>query len=201
MYSARQNTEAKAVFYFGSPPLSYDRRDDDQQRKILAEAFAGVGWEAPRLLAAMEDAPDFYFDSISQIHMDSWSQGRVVLLGDAACCASPLSGMGTGLAVVGAYVLAGELAAAGGDHHVGFARYEEAMRDYARRCQKSGEGVARWMVPENRFMAWFINQNYKLMPYMPGKGLIAKSARKTAEAITLNDYGPRASSTASTRNA
>jgi hypothetical protein len=84
---------------------------------------------------------------------------------------------------------------------VGFARYEEAMRGYARGCQKSGEGVSKWMVPENRFMAWFINQNYKLMPYMPGKSLIAKSVRKTAEAITLNDYGPRASSTTPTRNA
>ena len=85
----------------------------------------------------MWDAPDFYFDSVSQVHMDRWSRGRAVLLGDAACSPSPLSGMGTGLAVVGAYVLAGELASAGGDHRVGFARYEEAMRDYATGCQKS----------------------------------------------------------------
>ncbi|MFF5206372.1 FAD-dependent monooxygenase [Streptosporangium sp. NPDC000396] len=189
MYSARQNTEAKAMFYFGSPPLSYDRRDIGQQKKILAETFAGVGWETPRLLRAMWDAPDFYFDSVSQVHVDGWSRGRAVLLGDAAACASPLSGMGTGLAMVGAYVLAGELAAAGGDHRTGFARYEEAMRDYTRGCQKQGEGVSKWMVPESRFIAWFMNQNYKLLPYVPWKGLIAKGVRKTAEAITLKTYG------------
>ncbi|MEV4381495.1 FAD-dependent monooxygenase [Streptosporangium sp. NPDC049644] len=189
MYSARGNTEAKAMFYFGSPSLSYDRRDVEQQKTILAEAFAGVGWETPRLLAAMRDARDFYFDSISQVHMDRWSQGRSVLLGDAACCASPLSGMGTGLAVIGAYVLAGELAAAGGDHRVGFARYEEAMREYAKGCQKSADGVGGWMVPESRLKAWIVNQNYKLLPYVPWKGLIAKSIRKTANAIVLKDYG------------
>jgi 2-polyprenyl-6-methoxyphenol hydroxylase-like FAD-dependent oxidoreductase len=189
VYSARRNTEAKAVFYFGAPPLSYDRRDTGPQMKIVEEAFAGVGWEVPRLLDAMWDAPDFYFDSISQVRMDTWSQGRAVLLGDAAYCPSPLSGMGTGLAVVGAYVLAGELAAAGGDHRVAFARYEEAMRDYAGGCQKLGEGVGKWMVPQSRFMAWFLNQNYKLIPYVPWKGLMAKSVKKTASAITLRDYG------------
>ncbi|WP_329425157.1 FAD-dependent monooxygenase [Streptosporangium sp. NBC_01495] len=188
MYSARGNTEAKATFYFASPPLSYDRHDVEQQKKILAEAFADVGWEAPRLLDAMRDARDFYFDSISQVHVDSWSRGRVTLLGDAACCASPLSGMGTGLAMIGAYVLAGELAAAGGDHRAGLARYEEAMREYATGCQKSGDGVGKWMVPDSRFMAWFINQNYRLLPYVPWKGLIAKGIRQTANAVTLKDY-------------
>ena len=68
----------------------------------------------PRLLEMMETAPDFYFDSVSQVKMDRWSEGRSVLLGDAAYCASPLSGMGTGMAVVGAYILAGELAEADG---------------------------------------------------------------------------------------
>ena len=72
----------------------------------------------------MDDAPDFYFDSVSQIKMDTMVTGRTVLLGDAAHCASPLSGMGTGMAVVGAYILAGELKEADGDYIVAFARYE-----------------------------------------------------------------------------
>ncbi len=83
-----------------------------QQKEILREHFQQEGWEVPRLLELMESAPDFYFDSVSQVKMDRWSAGRSVLLGDAAYCASPLSGMGTGMAVVGAYVLAGELAEA-----------------------------------------------------------------------------------------
>ncbi|GAB3418791.1 Rossmann-fold NAD(P)-binding domain-containing protein [Flindersiella endophytica] len=188
-YSARANTEAKAMFYFGSSDLTYDRRDIAQQKAIVAAAFEGVGWETPRLLAEMDAATDFYFDSISQVKMDTWSRGRVVLLGDAAYCPSPLSGMGTGLAIVGAYVLAGELAAAGGSHQAGFAAYEAAMRDYATGCQRVGEGVGKWMVPENRFMAWFLRQNYKVLPYLPWKGLMAKGIRKTASAIELRTYG------------
>jgi 2-polyprenyl-6-methoxyphenol hydroxylase-like FAD-dependent oxidoreductase len=179
---------AWAVFFFGSPPLAYDRHDVDQQRDILLKTFASGGWETPRLLEAAPYAPDFYFDSVSQVHVDAWSRGRTVLLGDAAYCPSPLSGMGTGLAVVGAYVLAGELAAAGGDHRVAFARYEAAMREYAEGCQKVGQGVAKWLVPENRFVAWFMNQNYKVMPYLPWKGLMARSVRRTASNIDLARY-------------
>ena len=79
---------------------------------ILDERFAGAKWESAALLAAAHTADDFYFDSFVQVHMDSWSSGRATLVGDAAYCASPLSGIGTALALVGAYVLAGELGAA-----------------------------------------------------------------------------------------
>ncbi|WP_051468058.1 FAD-dependent monooxygenase [Actinomadura oligospora] len=194
MYSARENTEAKAVFYFGAPLTDIDRRDVAAQQRLLAETFAGNGWESDRLLGMMADAPDFYFDSVSQVRMDGWTRGRVALLGDAAYCPSSLSGMGTGLAMVAAYVLAGELAEAGGDHVVAFARYEEAMREYVAGCQKQGQGVARLMVPENRVIAWLLRQNYKLMPYLPGKKMIANSVRKTAENIALKDYLVRRSS-------
>ena len=89
----------------------------------------------PHLLEFMESAPDFYFDSISQVKMERWSTGRNVLLGDAAYCASPLSGMGTGMAVLGAYILAGELAEADGDYAIAFTRYESLMRDFVKKCQ------------------------------------------------------------------
>jgi 2-polyprenyl-6-methoxyphenol hydroxylase-like FAD-dependent oxidoreductase len=130
IYSARANREARAMLGFGGPPLEFDPRDLARQRAIVAERLAGVGWEAPRLLAAMADAPDFYFDSMSQILLDRWSRGRVALVGDAACCSSPMSGQGSSVALVGAYVLADELAAADGDHARGFAAYEAAMRPY-----------------------------------------------------------------------
>ncbi|WP_433249868.1 FAD-dependent monooxygenase [Streptosporangium sp. CA-135522] len=188
VYSARHNTEARAMFLFGTPPLAYDRHDTMQQKKILAQAFDGVGWEAQRLLSAMWDAPDFYFDSVAQVRMDSWSNGRIALLGDAAYSPCLLSGMGSGLAVVGAYVLAGELAAAGGDHRVGFARYEEAMRGYVDGAQKSGEGVSKMIVPQGRLLTAFLNQYMRLMPYLPGKQMAANSSRRTAEAITLKQY-------------
>ncbi|WP_066951625.1 FAD-dependent monooxygenase [Microtetraspora fusca] len=188
MYSARHNTEAKAVFYFGSPELDLDRRDVARQQAILAEHFTGNGWQSDRLLHDMRQAPDFYFDSVGQVRMDAWSRGRVALVGDAAYCPSSLSGMGTGLALVGAYVLAGELAAARGDHRVAFARYEQTLRAYAEGCQKMGDGVAKLMVPSSRFLASALNRYYKIMPYLPGKNMASKMARKTAENITLRDY-------------
>ncbi|MFD9476420.1 FAD-dependent monooxygenase [Streptomyces nojiriensis] len=197
MYSARHNTEAKAVFYFASPLLDLDRREVARQQAVLAEQFAGNGWESDRLLEDMRYAPDFYFDSVGQVRMDSWSRGRVALLGDAAYCPSSLSGMGTGLALVGAYVLAGELAAARGDHRGAFARYEAELREYAAGCQKMGDGVARLMVPGSRLTATLLNRYYKVMPYLPGKDMAARIARRTAENITLRDYsawdrlGPR----------
>ncbi|MFD9726703.1 FAD-dependent monooxygenase [Streptomyces sp. NPDC059072] len=191
MYSARHNTEAKAVFYFASPALDLGRREVTRQQAVLTEQFAGNGWESDRLLREMRYAPDFYFDSVGQVRMDSWSRGRVALVGDAASCPSSLSGMGSGLALVGAYVLAGELAAAGGDHRVAFGRYEEALRTYAEGCRKMGDGVAGLMVPGNRFVAGLLNRYYKVMPYLPGSNMAARIARKTAENITLRDYGSR----------
>ncbi|MDR8408924.1 FAD-dependent monooxygenase [Nonomuraea sp. 3-1Str] len=188
LYSARHNTQARAVFYFASPALDLNRRDVARQQAVLAESFAGNGWQSERLLHDMRQAPDFYFDSVGQVHMDTWTRGRVALVGDAAYCPSSLSGMGSGLALVGAYVLAGELAAARGDHRVAFARYEEEMREYATGCQKMGDGVAKLMVPGSRLLASFLNRYYKIMPYLPGKNMAAKMARKAAENITLRDY-------------
>jgi len=83
---------SKAGLAFRSEPLTYDRRDVDSQRAILEERFADAKWESQALLAAARTADDFYFDSFVQVHMDSWSCGRAALVGDAAYCASPLSG-------------------------------------------------------------------------------------------------------------
>lgn len=188
MHSSRGNAEAKALFYFASPPLTYDRRDQHAQKRILADSFAGLGWEVPRLLDAMWKADDFYFDSISQINVDRLSKGRIVLLGDAGYCASPLSGMGSGLAIVGAYVLAGELAAAGGDHRVAFSGYEEQMRPFTEACKKQGKGGGAWWIPASRAMIMLRNLNYRLLPFLPWRKLIADLPLKAANAITLKTY-------------
>jgi len=97
VYSARKNTEARALLFFdGVKDGSYDHRDVAAQKRLVKQRFAGQGWCVPQLLADLDNAPDFYFDSVDQIRLDRWSKGRVALLGDAAYCASPLSGMGTG---------------------------------------------------------------------------------------------------------
>lgn len=90
MYPVHQSGEARAVFLFRrAEPLVYDHRDRDEQKKLLREAFADFGWEAPRLLAELDDAEDLYFDSISQIITDTWSRGRVTLVGDAGYSPRP----------------------------------------------------------------------------------------------------------------
>jgi 2-polyprenyl-6-methoxyphenol hydroxylase-like FAD-dependent oxidoreductase len=187
IFSARENTEAKASFFFASPPLEYDRRDIVRQKQILGDKFARDQWQVPRLLQMMDDAPDFYFDSISQIRMERWSAGRAVLLGDAAHCASPLSGMGTSMAVVGAYILAGELKEANGDYTVAFARYEALMRDFVTQCQKLAEG-ADWFVPRTRLKLWFSQQMWKVLPYTPWKNMMIEVPLKIGNSITLKDY-------------
>ncbi|MGH9271654.1 MAG: FAD-dependent monooxygenase [Ilumatobacteraceae bacterium] len=104
----------------------------------MRERFAGVGWEVPRLVDLMADATNLCFDIAAQVDLPSWSTGRVALVGDAGYCASPMSGRGSSLAMIGAYVLAGELAAAGGDHAAAFAEYDQVMRPFVTSTSSSG---------------------------------------------------------------
>jgi 2-polyprenyl-6-methoxyphenol hydroxylase-like FAD-dependent oxidoreductase len=120
--------------------------------------------------------------------MDHWSAGRVVLVGDAAHGPSPLAGVGTSLALVGAYVLAGELAASAGDHHTAFARYQHQLRDYVSKGQKLAKSNAGGLIPRSRSQIWLRNQLIRALPYMPWKGLVAGGVHKAANAITLEDY-------------
>jgi 2-polyprenyl-6-methoxyphenol hydroxylase-like FAD-dependent oxidoreductase len=131
-------TRAIAMLSFPSPDFDIDYRDVEAQKRLLRDQMAGFGWETQRILAHLDDTPDFYLDQVAQVVMDRWHIGRVGLLGDAAFSASPMSGAGTGLALVGAYLLAGELAAADWDPEVGFAGYEERMRDYVDANQEIG---------------------------------------------------------------
>ncbi|MFE2110985.1 FAD-dependent monooxygenase [Kitasatospora sp. NPDC059463] len=142
----RDPARAGAFLLFASPELRYDRHDTAQQKALLRNAFTGLGWEVPRLLESLEQAPELYFDSISRADVPAWSTGRIALLGDAACGAT-IGGMGTGTAVVAAYVLAGELARARGDHRTAFARYERILRGYARGCQKGGDRTGPFLAP------------------------------------------------------
>jgi 2-polyprenyl-6-methoxyphenol hydroxylase-like FAD-dependent oxidoreductase len=188
IFSGGDPREAKASFFFATEPLSFARRDNAQQKQILRDRFQHGDWELPRLMELMESAPDFYFDSVSQVKMDRWSAGRSVLLGDAAYCASPLSGMGTGMAVVGAYVLAGELAEADGDHRVAFEKYESLMREFVNKCQGIADGGTDWFVPRTRFRLWLSNQMWKIIPYTPWKNMMIEVPLKIGNSIQLKDY-------------
>jgi 2-polyprenyl-6-methoxyphenol hydroxylase-like FAD-dependent oxidoreductase len=136
-------TRAMAMFSFPAADLDVDYRDVAAQQRLLRERMAGLGWLTPRILAHLDDTPDFYLDQVAQVVMDRWSSGRVGLLGDAAFSSSPLSGAGTGLALVGAYLLAGELAAADWEPEAGFAAYERRMRPFVEANQEIGRLHAR----------------------------------------------------------
>ncbi len=130
--------DANARVYVGfmaAEPIQYDHRDVAAQKRLMAERLSGQGWVLPQLIEHMMTAPDFHFDSISQIRMDGWSRGRVVLVGDAGYSVALASGQGTSVAMVGAYVLAGELAAHQDDPVRGIASYENGLRDYVVRNQ------------------------------------------------------------------
>jgi len=123
--------------------------DVEQQKSFLKERFADAGWETPRILAAMDDTDDFYFDVLRQVRMPRWSSGRVVLTGDAAWCATPLAGIGTTLAVAGAYVLAQELIRSR-DTETALKTYEDQMRPMVEDGQGVPKIAPRLMHPKSR---------------------------------------------------
>ena len=135
----------------------------------------------------MRAAPDLYFDLVAQVRMPRWTRGRVALIGDAAYSPSPVTGLGTSLALVGAYVLAGELADAEGDFSRAFDGYDAGIRDYAELCQQLPPGGLEGMLPRTRRAMWIRNQSMRLMTRWPLRGLVAGMFRK-ADAITLKDY-------------
>jgi 2-polyprenyl-6-methoxyphenol hydroxylase-like FAD-dependent oxidoreductase len=138
---------AVGLLGFRSPKLDCDYNDLKAQKALLRERFTKMAWHTPWLLEQLDTAPDFFFDSCAQVEMTSWSRGRVALVGDAAYCPSPLSGQGTSLAIVGAYVLAGELAAARGDHTIAFPAYQSRLRDFVSINQKIGRDNAITQAP------------------------------------------------------
>jgi len=156
------------------------------QKALLRERFSGSGWECPKILEALEDADSLYLDRVSQIHMDRWMQGRVALVGDAAFCMSLLGGQGSALAMAAAYILAGELKQANGNHEAAFAQYQERLRRFIAGKQKAAVRFAPFFAPRSRLGIFFRNQVMKLM----GIPFIAKRdvGHELADSIDLPEY-------------
>jgi 2-polyprenyl-6-methoxyphenol hydroxylase-like FAD-dependent oxidoreductase len=184
-YAVSGGPKAQQFYVFASPQLEYSRDDTAAQRRIVEDVYAEVRWEVPRMLAELPEFDDFYLDSISKVGMNGhYTKGRVALLGDAAY-GNTLGGFGTGLAVVGAYVLAGELALADGDHSTAFTRYDEIMKRYTKLAGNSNAG---------RFMAPRTAHGIKLRNWFLGSRaftLMMKYADKAANDIDLQDYPAR----------
>ncbi|EME57145.1 FAD-dependent monooxygenase [Amycolatopsis decaplanina] len=140
-------TRATLSFLLRRPGL--ERLHFPAQHEFLRRHYADAGWETPRVLDKLGGSPDYFFESVGQIRLAQWSRGRIAVVGDAAYCASPLSGMGTSLALVGAYVLAGELGRHPG-HRDAFRSYETVMRPYVDQAQKVPWIAPRLASPKTR---------------------------------------------------
>lgn len=189
-YSAVGNERAKAMFLVRSARAYDELREEPAQKQFLVEQFRGVGWETPRLLEALATCSDFYFDEVAQIHMPSWSSGRVVLLGDAAHGPSPLSGQGTTLALVGAYVLADALTS---EPHpsAAFAAYERAMRPFVLPNQAFASQGMRFLLPDSKLTIGLRNALVRVMPLLWRLGVRSdKPLQRISRAIDLPKTRP-----------
>jgi 2-polyprenyl-6-methoxyphenol hydroxylase-like FAD-dependent oxidoreductase len=187
IYRSGNHAQAKAYFMFRSP-----QRDHDPAalRAHLVQAFADqTDWHTPELLAGALADPDLYIDALSQVRMESWSMGRICLVGDAAYCASPASGAGAELSLVGAYRLAGELATAMGNHRTAFSRYEKSHRELVRAKQVIGPNV-RLMVPRTR-LGIGVRNTITRLPILESLARMERiSATKTAALLPEYRYSP-----------
>jgi 2-polyprenyl-6-methoxyphenol hydroxylase-like FAD-dependent oxidoreductase len=162
------------------------RMDQAAQKRFLAERMARAGWRVDELLAAMPAAPDFYFDILGQVRVGRWWRDRVVLLGDAGFCGSPLAGLGTSMSLVGAYVLAGELAAARRPEEA-FAAYQQLMAAYVENGLRLPPGGMSGFAPNSRAMIRARALSMRMMGVWPMRGMLEKQFGK-ADAITLPSY-------------
>jgi 2-polyprenyl-6-methoxyphenol hydroxylase-like FAD-dependent oxidoreductase len=189
VYAVGDSRTSLAFLNFATdePPF-HSNTDVDKQRQRTAEIFSHGGWEVPRLVEAMQRADDLFFDTVSQIHMPRWSSGRVALIGDAAHAPSFLSGQGSSLALVGAYLLAGELAA-NADPVDAFASYERIARPFMEANQalalRKGGSL---LMPRTQEQLDARNAALAAMQTSEKAPARAEQSRQAHNSLTLPDY-------------
>lgn len=147
--------------------LAVDHRDVTGQRRILHEVYGRDRWHVPRLLAQMDCADDFYFDSISQIVMTNWVLGRVALVGDAGYSPGPAVGGGTSLAMVAGYILAQELANAGRHLSIGLLAYQDRLRDVVEKARRIGPSTMSTLIPRTGLQVRLLPELLRVISRMP----------------------------------
>jgi len=166
--------------------LSFRAGPGEPGPRELAARFADAGWQADRVIGALAGADDLYGEALQQVRAPRWATGRVVLLGDAGWCATPVSGMGTSLALVGAYVLAGELAAHV-HHQDAFAGYERVLRPYVERAQQLPPGTPKLAHPTSTLGVGVLRTALRLVGSVP-EGLSGRLFAPPADHLSLPDY-------------
>ena len=190
IYTADHLDDARVVFLFrNKEELDYGHHDALRQKELLRDAFAGMHDQVDSWLTEIERTPTFYFDSITQLRADRWSRRRVTLVGDAGYCPGPAVGGSTSLAVLGAYVLAGELARADGDHLRAFAAYELQMREPVHRSRSFARGAAKGIIPGSKAGLWALTRGAQLISAMPGS-LSRSLAKLNTKGVRMHDSMP-----------
>ncbi len=190
VYTADHLDDARAVFMFRpQQPLDYDHRDVARQKAQLHNAFGGMPAQVQQWLDEVESTPTFYFDAITQLEMTSWSRGRVTLVGDAGYCPGPAVGGSTSLAVYGAYVLANEIAATGGDHTAAFAGYERTMMPSVLGSRSLARVNAKTIVPGSRWGLRAVVGAARVVSILP-LGVTQALARLNRRGVRLYDSMP-----------
>ena len=189
-YAMRKDQTAfLLVFAERSKPV-VAAHDTVAQKLLLQSKYSDDGWEAPEILSQLAATTELYFDAVSQVRMPCWTTGRVALVGDAAHSPSLLAGAGAAYAMLGAYLLAGELHAAGGDFRQAFAAYEQRLRPFMLRQQKAAAGFAGSFTPKTNFGVWLRNCVLNLMK-VPTVG-VWLARRKLGDRFPLPQYASRA---------
>jgi 2-polyprenyl-6-methoxyphenol hydroxylase-like FAD-dependent oxidoreductase len=150
------------------------RGDRAAQESLIRAAIADAGWHTPEILAAMSGADDFYFDELLRVDVPDLVVGRVTLVGDAGYSGSPLSGMGTAMAIVGAYVLAEELRSTPADPVAAATRYGARMAPFAAQGKRIPGGSLRVMLPRSRSMTAVARVNVRVMLSRPLRPLLKR---------------------------
>lgn len=189
----------RAMLSFMSDVRGFEDLDRAAQNTILRRTFADVGGFAPRILAAIEDGAPMYFSAVGQARPPAWSKGRITLLGDAAFCNGTFGGAGTSLALIGGYILAGELAGTD-DVRSALARYERAMQPFVGTAPAMTERSLRLANPATRNGIRLLHAGAGLMAGPLGRTLTRLASRRSGEIAggdaVLPDY-PQTTVTAS----
>ncbi|MDI5976778.1 FAD-dependent monooxygenase [Amycolatopsis magusensis] len=183
LYAVKGSDELHGFLVVARPEPPYDvLRVPEAQRDLVATTFADDGWEIPAMVAAMQDSDDLFFDTVSQIHLPRWSSGRVGLVGDAAHAPSFLTGQGSSIALVGAYMLAGALATHR-DHTVAFAAYENDTRGFVELNQAQVDAGDAALFPVSAEALARRNDGLRGLTALP-----PETGRPAHTALTLPDF-------------
>ncbi|MDG4669352.1 FAD-dependent monooxygenase [Mycobacterium sp. 236(2023)] len=177
----------RVALSFLSPSKGYEDLPKDEQKRLLIDTYSDVGWKAPRILRELADTDELYVDNLTQVFAPTYGKGAAVLLGDAAWCATPLSGLGTTLALTGAYVLAGELAR---NSTIGAAlhRYQEQMSVFVEKARKLPPGGPRLAHPMTRWGLTAFRTALRIAGSRPARALSGKLPSPPSKSEDLPSY-------------